>query len=202
MSIATRLEDDHEVVIKLSSEHHDTPSPTPSSILLTIPNSNSPNRSHSSLGHIPTVKFAPLPSPDSKRRRSTLPLGVAARSRKRRPVREGRQQGRSLWNYDPAADPLLEDPLVAFGRFVKSTTKSLWRRVRERHELTNQVEPVQHDDDDVLDIGPTTGQEQLIEVTPEHRQAVVSEKGSAECQWRWRRSTGSTTSMPSSAGLH
>ncbi|KAG2363411.1 hypothetical protein BDR07DRAFT_1460297 [Suillus spraguei] len=194
MSITTRLEDDHEVATtKLSSEHHDTPSPNPSSIFLTIPNSNSSSPSHSSLGHIPTVKFAPLPSPDPNRKRSTLPLGVAARSRRRHPAREGRQQGRPLWNYDPAADPLLEDPLVTFGKFVKSTTKSLWRRVRERNELMNQVEPVQHDQDDVLDIGPTTGQEQLVEVLPKHRQAVVSQKGGAECQWRWRRSTGSIT---------
>ncbi|KAG2146223.1 hypothetical protein DEU56DRAFT_703338, partial [Suillus clintonianus] len=100
----------------------------------TITNSNSSNPSRSStcfsLGHIPTVKFAPLPSPEHTGRRSTLPLGVVARSRRRRPAREGRQQGRTLW--DPAADPLLEDPLITLGKFVKSATKSLWRRVRER----------------------------------------------------------------------
>ncbi|KAG1723702.1 hypothetical protein EDB19DRAFT_1610003, partial [Suillus lakei] len=138
MSIATRLDEAHEVAIlaaKLSSEH--TPSPNSSWIFPTITNSNSSNPSRSStcfsLGHVPTVKFAPLPSPDPNRRRSNLPLGVAARSRRRRPAREGRgQQGRSVWTNDPAADPLLEDPLITLGKFVKSATKSLWRRVRER----------------------------------------------------------------------
>jgi hypothetical protein len=194
MSIATRLDDAHEVATKLSSEQ----------------NFNLSNRSHSStcfsLRHIPTVRFAPLPSPDHNRRRSNLPLGVAARSRRRRPAREGRQQGRSLWTNDPAADPLLEDPLVTLGKFVKSATKSLWRRVRERNGLVDQVEPIQHDV--VLDIRPMDGQEQLVEVMPEHRQAVVSEVGACAerpaidnaLKSRWRRSTGST--MPSGPGLH
>jgi hypothetical protein len=177
-----------------------------------ITNLNSSNISRStstcfSLGH---VRFAPLPSPDPNRRRSKLPLGVAGRSRRRRPVREGRQleQGRSLWTNDPAADPLLEDPLVTLGKFVKSTTKHLWRRLRDRNGLVDQVEPIQHDV--VLDIRPMDGQEQLVEITPRHRQVVVSENGSAErpaldiidnnLKWRWRRSTGST--MPSGPGLH
>lgn len=136
-----------------------------------------------------------------------MPLGVAARSRRRRPAREGRgQQGRSVWTNDPAADPLLEDPLITLGKFVKSATKSLWRRVRERNGLVDQVEPMQHDD--VLDIRPMDGQEQRVEVI--HRQTTVSEKSAraerpalntidTNLKWRWRRSTGT---MPSGPGLH
>lgn len=207
MSIATRLDDAHEVATKLSSEH--TPSPASSSI---FPSTNfissNPSRSSTcfSLGHIPTVRFAPLPSPDPNRRRSNLPLGVAARSRRRRPTREGRQQVQSLWTSDPAADPLLEDPLITLGKFVKSATKSLWRRVRERNGLVDHVEPaIQHDV--VLDIRPMDDQEQLME----HKQAVVSDNGvrgerpalnniDDNLKWRWRRSTGSI--MPSGPGLH
>ncbi|KAG2743653.1 hypothetical protein P692DRAFT_20850430 [Suillus brevipes Sb2] len=181
MSIATRLDDAHKVATKLSSEHLS-------------------NASHSStcfsLGHIPTVRFAPLPSPDHNRRRSNLPLGVAARSRRRRSARESRQ---SLWASDPAADPLLEDPFVTLGKFVKSATKSLWRRVRERNGLVDQVEPIQHDV--VLDIRPMGGQEQLVE---EHRPEMgACAKRPAidnDLKSRWRRSTGST--MPSGPGLH
>lgn len=115
-----------------------------------------------------------------------------------------------MWTNDPAADPLLEDPLITLGKFVKSATKSLWRRVRERNGLVDQVEPyMQHDD--VLDIRPMdsqTGEEQRVEAM--HRQAAVSEKGAraerpalnsidTNLKWRWRRSTGT---MPSGPGLH
>ncbi|KAG1762661.1 hypothetical protein EDD22DRAFT_890778 [Suillus occidentalis] len=189
MSIATRTDDAHEVATKLSSEQ----------------NFNSSTPSHSStcfsLGHIPTVRFAPLPSPDHNRRRSNLPLGVAARSRRRRSARESRQQGRSLWTNDPAADPLLEDPFVTLGKFVKSATKNLWRRVRERNGLVEQVEPLQHDV--VLDIRPMDGQEQLVDAVSEQRQAVeMAERPMIDndLKSRWRRSTGST--MPSGPGLH
>lgn len=209
MSIAALLDDAHEVATKLSSEHTPSPDSESSLIFPIITNFNSSNPSHStctcfSLRHVPTVRFAPLPSPEPNRKRSKLPLGVAARSRRRRPAREGRQQGRSSWTSDPAADPLLEDPLITLGKFVKSTTISLWRRVRERNGLVDHEEPIQHDV--VLDIKPMDGQEQLpVEVTPEHRQRVVSEKRSAtdnNLKWsrRWRRSTGST--MPSGPGLH
>ncbi|KAG1858065.1 hypothetical protein DFJ58DRAFT_635208, partial [Suillus subalutaceus] len=136
MSIAARLDDAHEVATKLSSEHTPSPDSESSLIFPTITNFNSSNPSHStctcfSLGHVPSVRFAPLPPPDPNRKRSKLPLGVAARSRRRRPARDARQ-GRSSWTSDPAADPLLEDPLITLGKFVKNTTKSLWRRVRER----------------------------------------------------------------------
>lgn len=209
MSVAARLDDTHEVATKLSSEHTPSPDSESSLIFPIITNFNPSNPSHStctcfSLGRVPTVRFAPLPSPDPNRKRSKLPLGVAARSRRRRPARESRQQGRSLWTSDPAADPLLEDPLVTLGKFVKSTTRNLWRRVRERNGLMNQVEPIQHDV--VLDIRPMDGQEQLVEVMPEHRPRVASEKGSNNIdnnlKWprRWRRSTGST--VPSGPGLH
>jgi hypothetical protein len=187
--MSTRLDDAHEVATKLSSEQ----------------NFNSSTPSHSStcfsLGHIPTVRFAPLPSPDHNRRRSNLPLGVAARSRRRRSARESRQQGRSLWTNDPAANPLLEDPFVTLGKFVKSATKNLWRRVRERNGLVEQVEPIQHDV--VLDIRPMDGQEQLVDAMPEQRQAVeMAERPMIDndLKSRWRRSTGST--MPSGPGLH
>jgi len=210
MSVTTRLDNDHEVVIKLSSEH--TPSPNSSLIFPTITNFSSSNSSPSStcfsLGHMPTVRFAPLPSPDPNRKRSNLPLGMAARSRRRRPTREGRQQGRPLWTYDPAAeDPLIKDPLVTLGKFVKSASRNLWRRVRERNGLVDQAEPIQHDA--VLDIKPRNGHEQLVEVVPAHRQAVISEVGTHferpalddnNLKWRWRRTTGST--MPSAPGLH
>ncbi|KAG2150738.1 uncharacterized protein EDB93DRAFT_1141921 [Suillus bovinus] len=213
MSISKRLDNAHEVVTKLSSDLEHTPSPVSSLILPTITNLNSSNPSRSStcfsLGHMPTVKFAPLPLTDPSRRRSNLPLGVAARSRRRRPAREGRQQGRSLWTSDPPPDPLFEDPFITLGKFVKSATKNLWRRVRERNGLVDQVEPIQHDV--VIDIRPMDNQEQLVEVMPEHRQVVISEMGTRaerpvldvidnNLKWRRRRTTGST--MPSSPGLY
>lgn len=137
-----------------------------------------------------------------------MPLGVAARSRRRRPVRENSQPGRSLWVNDPAADPLLEDPLITLGKLVKSATKKLWRRVKERNGLVDQVEPMQHLTDVIIDIRPMEGQEHLSDMIPEHGQAVVvleKEVGAGaeypapknnDTKWQWRRSTGTMPSVP------
>ncbi|KAG1728620.1 uncharacterized protein EDB91DRAFT_851104 [Suillus paluster] len=192
---------------ELSSEH--TPSFDLSLTFPTISNPNSSNPSRSStysLGHIPTIKFAPLPSPDPNRKRSILPLGVAARSRRRRPARAVSERGPSVWANDPAADPLLEDPLITLGKLVKSATTSLWRRVREKNGLVNQVEPMQHLTDVILDIRPMEDQEHLMEMTPEHGKAVVAPEKQVvapveqlNTKWQWRRSTGT---MPSVPGLH
>lgn len=91
MSIAARLEDDHEVVTKLSPEHHDTPSSNPSSIFLTIPNSSHQTALYALfVGAHANCQVRPLTSPEPNRKCSNLPLGVAARSRRRRPAHEGR----------------------------------------------------------------------------------------------------------------
>ncbi|OAX41561.1 hypothetical protein K503DRAFT_854570 [Rhizopogon vinicolor AM-OR11-026] len=203
-----RLDNSHEVqevrASELSSEH--TSSFDSSSTFPMNDDSSNPcmrSSACSSLRHIPTVKFAPLPSPDpSRKRRSVQPLGVAARSRRPRPVRDVVEQRQSLWANDPAADPLLEDPLFTLGKFVKSASKSLWQRIRKRSGLSGQVQPTHHYTDVILDTRSAEEQE--------HRQAIVNpEKGVGACfeqapdnvdtKGQWRRSTGN---MPSVPGLH
>ncbi|KAH7889492.1 hypothetical protein F5I97DRAFT_538495 [Phlebopus sp. FC_14] len=88
--------------------------------------------------HTVTVKFAPLPQTDPDRKRSIAPLGVSARSRRRRVRRE---RGTPLWSADPdVPEGMLEDPLITFGRFVKNTSISLWRRVRKKSVVSSADE--------------------------------------------------------------
>ncbi|KIJ69200.1 hypothetical protein HYDPIDRAFT_24053 [Hydnomerulius pinastri MD-312] len=85
----------------------------------------------------PTVKFAPLPQTDPTRTRSLAPLGVSARSRRRRAA--SREGGSVLWATDPdSPEEIMEDPLITFGRFVKNASKHLWRRVRKRSTVAQQ----------------------------------------------------------------
>jgi len=160
----------------------------------------------SSMRHTPTVRFAPLPSPDPSRKRSVLPLGVAARSRRRhRLVRETAERGPSLWANDPAADPLLEDPLFTLGKYVKSASKSLWRRIRERSGLAGQVHSMHYLPDAILETGSVEDQIEVIledgqtGVNPEMQMGASVEHASNNVKWQWRRSTGT---MPSVPGLH
>ncbi|KAH9950329.1 hypothetical protein B0H21DRAFT_724391 [Amylocystis lapponica] len=101
-----------------------------------------------------SVSFAPLPEMDPRRRKSSMQLGVAARSRmlhNRRVLREqARQHGpvpppMPVWSdiddgvaedaraqeyADTAED--VPDPLVSLGKLVRGASRSLWRRVSQK----------------------------------------------------------------------
>jgi hypothetical protein len=207
-SCSERLDDAHEVQAILTSELSLETSHS-FDLSLTFPANPDPSNPcmrssrSSSLRHSPTVKFAPLPLPDPSRKRSVLPLGVATRSRRLRYVREATEPRQSLWANDPAADPLLEDPLIMWGKLVKSASKSLWRRIREGSGFVGQGQPMENLTDAILDSRSVEHQEHRMEVIPEHRQAVVDPEKQVgapnNAKWQWRRSTGT---MPSVPGLH
>ena len=99
----------------------------------------------------PTVKFAPLPQIDPHRKRSLAPLGASARSRRKRDIQ---QEGGSLsWSADPDVPDDMEDPIVAFAKFVKKTGKTLWRRMRQGSKAVSQEMP--YSAEPVLDISST-----------------------------------------------
>jgi len=210
ISCPERLDDAHEVqeilASELSSEHSHS-----FDLSLTFPANPDPSNpcmgssTYSSLRHSPTVKFAPLPLPDPSRKRSILPLGVAARSRRPHHVREATEPRQSLWANDPAADLQLEDPLISLGKFVKSASKSLWRRIRERSGLVGQGQPMENLTDVILDSRSAEDQERRMEVIRGHRQAVVDPEKQVgahmkyapnNAEWQWRRSTGTMPSVP------
>jgi len=204
-SYSERLDNTHEVqenrASELSSEH--TPSFDSSSTFPTNPDSSNHcmhSFTCSSLRKSPTVKFAPLPSPDPSRKRSRVPLGVVARSRRPRRVREVDERSPSLWADDPAADPMLEDPLITLGKLVKSAGKGLWRHIRDRGGFSGQVQVVHHLTDKDL--------EDRVAVIPECKETIVDPEkqmyarveqtpDNVDAKWRWRRST-----MPSIPSLH
>lgn len=135
-----------------------------------------------------------------------MPLGVVARSRRLRRVREERSQ--SLWADDPAADPMLEDPLVTLGRLVKSAGRGLWRRIRDRSGFSGQVQVMHHLTDAILDTRPVEDLEDRVVVIPERKETIVDsekrvyagvEQTPNNVDAKWRRSTGT---MPSIQGLH
>ncbi len=85
------------------------------------------------------VQFAPLPEISSRDRRSTRPLGMAARSQllQQRNIRimQGIQQHPRVRS-DPDGRPMVcipeedqDDPLDALVRFIADKSKSLWKRV-------------------------------------------------------------------------
>ncbi|KAF9246239.1 hypothetical protein BU15DRAFT_24427, partial [Melanogaster broomeanus] len=141
----------HEIALLASHTSSDPPSfnsslgnsPTPA----VSESSNSPRSSAcSSPSRTPSVKFAPFPQIDPiNRKRSLAPLGVSARSRRKR-VTPGEPQ-LSLWIEVP--DETMEDPLITFGKFLKHASQNLWRRVRKKSTAAPQkgddsqtVEPV------------------------------------------------------------
>jgi len=79
----------------------------------------------------PSITFAPLPAIDGRKRKKSIPLGVAARSRllqqRRAKIEDGDLPPRHLWRDSDADDEV--DPVAAFGHFVKGASKGLWRRV-------------------------------------------------------------------------
>lgn len=138
-----------------------------------------------------------------------MPLGVAARSRRPRRVREV-ERSQSLWDNDPAADPTLEDPLITFGRLVKSAGWGLWRRIRDRSGFSGQVQVMHHLTDAISDTRPVEGLEDRVVVITERKETIVDPEkrvyarveempNNVDAKWRWRRSTGT---MPSIPGLH
>lgn len=102
----------------------------------------------------PTVKFAPLPQIDPSRKRSLAPLGVSARSRRRRVIQQEAES--LLWCTDPdVPEENMEDPLITFAKFVKKTGKTLWRRVRKGSKAVVPQENVPYPAEPVLDIKST-----------------------------------------------
>ncbi|KAG9318751.1 hypothetical protein JVU11DRAFT_850 [Chiua virens] len=100
---------------------------------LLIPEASDVRSSLGSSHDTPTVKFAPLPQIDPNRKRCLAPLGVS-RTRRKQAIEEGD----------------LEDPIIAFAKLVKKTSKSLWRRVKgSKHAIPGSVS---YSDDPVLDI--------------------------------------------------
>jgi hypothetical protein len=115
----------------------------------------SPNTSDSySSGAINlNVKFAPLPELAPRKRRSTVPLGVAARARLMRRRRAGYDENGDPLQYSPLwtdDDPLnrpgpmmddlgLDDPFIALGRLMRVATRKVWRRVAKKGAHTVDV---------------------------------------------------------------
>ncbi|KAF8447649.1 hypothetical protein L210DRAFT_2808590 [Boletus edulis BED1] len=108
----------------------------------------------------PTVKFAPLPQIDPNRTRSLAPLGVPGRSRRKQVIQ---QEGRSLlWSTDPDVpeEEGMEDPIISFAKFVKKTSKTLWRKVRKSSKpvpqpVESEQESETYSPEPVLNIGST-----------------------------------------------
>ncbi|KAG8217785.1 hypothetical protein J3R82DRAFT_5947 [Butyriboletus roseoflavus] len=160
MSLNQTILDVHEIhevapLVASSSLDSDSSIGTASSPTLLSPESllhdirSSLGSSHSA----PTVKFAPLPQTGPRRKRSLAPLGVPARSRRRRAIQQ--EGGSLLWSVDPdVPEEDMEDPIVAFAKFVKRTGKTLWRRVRQSNKAASQ-ENVPYSAEPVLDISST-----------------------------------------------
>ncbi|KAH7914030.1 hypothetical protein BJ138DRAFT_1144760 [Hygrophoropsis aurantiaca] len=107
------------------------PSSVESSLTLT-PTTHTLSKSTSFLSHhTPSIKFAPLPHTGPKKRR-LVPLGVAGRSRRRRD-----REGSPIQLVEPTEEPV-EDPLITLGKFVVSTSRSLWKRVRKKSGVVRE----------------------------------------------------------------
>ncbi|KAH7929638.1 hypothetical protein BV22DRAFT_1191860 [Leucogyrophana mollusca] len=123
---SSSLDDAHEthVHVQFPSE----PCSVESSLTLTptiLISDHTLSKSSSFSTHSPSIKFAPLPAIEPKKRR-LVPLGVSGRSRRRRD-----HEGSSLWA-EPSPEEAVEDPLITFGKFVVSSSRSLWKRVRKK----------------------------------------------------------------------
>ncbi|KAG6376411.1 hypothetical protein JVT61DRAFT_2396 [Boletus reticuloceps] len=132
----------------------------------------------------PPVKFAPLPQIDPNRTRSLAPLGVPGRSRRKQVIQ---QEGRSLlWSTDPdVPEEGMEDPIISFAKFVKRTSKSLWRKVRKGSKPVPQESEPYSPPEPVLDIGSTVC---LDDMAPEEKGERVSKAVGLEEKRRRRAS--------------
>jgi len=139
--------------VSSSSSGDSSPTPSPNGILVPKP-TNSGTESSSSLPiHSLNVKFAPLPALAPRKRRSTAPLGMAARSQlTRRGRRYHDPDGPYAWGSDEeldqhtklrtmrdGQDDVMDDPFLAIGRAVKDASKQLWRKV-SRSNLVKQTD--------------------------------------------------------------
>lgn len=110
-------------------------------------------QSSASLPIVPSsinVQFAPLPEINPRDRRSTRPLGMAARSQmlqQRRNIQmQSGQRHPRVWS-DPDDRPMVcipdeeeEDPLETFVRFIADKSKSLWKRVTSKTKQSDEDE--------------------------------------------------------------
>ena len=120
----------------------------------------------------PSVRFAPLPEVERRKRKHSQRLGVAARSqllaRRRQMMRETDDPDRppqNLWRSDEEE----EDPLVALGHMVKLASIGIWRKVSWKDRKARPELPKRSNSDSVLEITrPVTyteaGDEVLIEL--------------------------------------
>jgi len=86
-----------------------------------------------------SVKFAPLPVIEPRKRKSSVQLGVAARSRM---IQSRRNMDQAAPSWDDADDavpvqetsplPAGEDPFEVFGKFVRGKSKYLWQRISSK----------------------------------------------------------------------
>ncbi|KAG6334520.1 hypothetical protein ID866_4573 [Astraeus odoratus] len=114
-----------------------------------LPASNSQRPSCSSPRPQPAIRFAPLPKIDPSRKRSVPPLGVPARSRRKRMPQEG---GSLLWAVDPVPEETVEDPILVLGRLVKKAGVKMWQTVRKRSVIVSPQEKDCFCGWDVIDI--------------------------------------------------
>ncbi|GLB34624.1 hypothetical protein LshimejAT787_0201890 [Lyophyllum shimeji] len=159
--------DDRSLSLSLEIPHSSfvdsslAPSPTG---ILSPSGSTSQTASTSSLASKAGVTFAPLPELAPRKRRSTAPLGMAARTalvRRRRggdfPAAMAYQGGNPMWtdeeieqqrqhamaegrrrhhqhHYVDEDEDEMEDPFLALGRLMKGAGKSIWRKVSHTHK--------------------------------------------------------------------
>jgi hypothetical protein len=110
----------------------------------------SPKHSQSQLHAHLSVTFAPLPQKDKRKRRSTVPLGIAARGQLVSRRRGGGHHHSPMWTEEEVEEHMkrygngngyeeegvedVEDPFLVLGRMVKGASKSIWRRVSGGHQ--------------------------------------------------------------------
>ncbi|KIL00074.1 hypothetical protein PAXRUDRAFT_8433 [Paxillus rubicundulus Ve08.2h10] len=149
------LLDLHEVhEIALAADLSSDPHSVNSSPTLVVSESSLSSRSSacSSPRYTPSVKFGPLPQIDPHRQRSLAPLGVSARSRRKRIAAQ--EAGSLLWADPSVPEELMEDPLVTFGKFIVNATKHLWRRVRKRSTAAAQKHEHSQPTELVIEVTP------------------------------------------------
>jgi hypothetical protein len=123
------------------------------------------------------VQFAPLPEINPRDRRSTRPLGMAARSqmlqqRRQIQMQNGQRHPREWSDLDDRPmvyipDEEEEDPLESFARFIADKSKSLWRRVTSKAK--------QSDEDETTDIASEVeGERGAVQSRPPKREGVPS----------------------------
>ncbi|KAF8503680.1 hypothetical protein F5888DRAFT_1020733 [Russula emetica] len=137
----------------VSSPAASTPSIPSSSEDCLHPSEQRSLQSSASLPIVPptaNVQFAPLPEINPRDRRSTRPLGMAARSQmlqQRRQIQmQNGQRHPRVWSdpddrpMDYISDEEEEDPLETFVRFIADKSKSLWKRVTSKAKPSDEDE--------------------------------------------------------------